>query len=265
MFDFIFGAIVGDIVGSRFEFDNIKSKDFELFHEACDFTDDSVMTLAVANALLKAKSDFSDLSAQTIESMQSFGRSFTGRGYGGHFKLWIYEKNPKPYHSFGNGAAMRVSPVAYVAKTLEQVKALSRAVTEATHNHPEGLKGAEAVALAIFMLRNKASIEEVKNYICKNYYDIHFSLDEIRATYQFNETCQETVPQAFQALFEAKNFEDAIRNAVSIGGDSDTLAAIAASMAQEAFGIPDDILKKAESYLVEPFSSIQKTFAEKFL
>lgn len=265
MQSFIFGAMIGDIVGSRFEFDNIKSKDFELFHDNCSFTDDSVMTLAISYALIEASKDWSDLSEQAVQAMQKFGQAFENRGYGGRFYDWLYSESPKPYHSFGNGAAMRVSPVAFAAKTLDEVKALSKAVTEVTHNHPEGLKAAEAVAVAIFLLRNKTPIDEVKRYICKQYYTIDFTLDEIRECNTFDETCQISVPQAFEAFFEATSFEDAIRNAISIGGDSDTIAAIAASMAHVAFGIPEYIQDKAQDYLLEPFFLIQKKFYEIFL
>lgn len=265
MSDFIFGAIVGDVIGSRFEFNNFKNKDFELFHKDCTFTDDSVMTLAIAEALLTSKKDFSDLSKNAVTVMKSLGSTFGPRGYGVRFSRWLQDKNSQPYNSFGNGAAMRISPVAFVGKSIDEVKFLSRTVTEVTHNHCEGLKGAEATAVAIFLLLKKTPISEVKKHICKNYYDINFTLDEIRNTYSFDETCQGSVPQAFEAFFEAKNFEDAVRNAISIGGDSDTIAAISGSLAQAAFGVPDTIAKNTFQYLKEPFFSIQTKFAKTFL
>ena len=243
------GAIIGDIAGSRFEFDNYRAKDFELFTKECFPTDDSIMTVAVGKAILDCNGDYGDLSARAIGCMQELGRPYPCCGYGGSFYHWIYGDDPQPYHSFGNGAAMRVSAVGFAARNAGEVKALSRAVTAISHDHPEGLKGAESVAMAIFLARQSKTKAEIRGYIEQNYYKIGFTLDEIRGTYEFNETCQNTVPQAFEAFFEAKDFEDAIRNAVSVGGDSDTLAAIAGGIAEAYFGVPYAIRKKAESYL----------------
>ena len=243
------GAIIGDIAGSRFEWDNYRAKDFELFTDACFPTDDSIMTVAVGKAILDCEGDYSDLSARAIGCMQELGRPYPDCGYGGSFYDWMYSDDPQPYHSFGNGAAMRISAVGFAARSRNEVKTLSRAVTAISHDHPEGLKGAESVAMAIFLARQSKTKQQIRGYIEQNYYKIVFTLDEIRGTYEFNETCQNTVPQAFEAFFEAKDFEDAIRNAISIGGDSDTLAAITGGIAEAYFGVPFDLRKKAERYL----------------
>ena len=188
--------------------------------------------------------------------MQKLGRDYPGRGYGGYFSIWLRSENPAPYHSYGNGAAMRVSPCGFLAGSLEEAKLLAQKVTCVTHNHHEGLKGAEATAVAIYMAKCGNSIEEIKEYICNNYYNIDFTLDEIRPRYFFNETCQNTVPQALEAFFESTSFEDAIRNAISIGGDSDTLAAITGGIAEAYYGIPEDVKNKAISYLDDNFKAI---------
>ena len=254
------GAIIGDIVGSRFEWNNIKSKDFDLFSAGCFFTDDSVMTIAVADALIRAKGNLDILSEYAVESMQLIGRPFPDCGYGGSFYHWMYSDNPKPYGSYGNGAAMRVSACGFAAKSLEEAKALSKAVTEVTHNHPEGIKGAEATVVAIYLARSGYSIEEIQQHISTKYYPMDFTLDEIRDTYEFNETCQDTVPQALKAFFESLDFEDAIRNAISIGGDSDTLAAITGGIAEAYYGVPQDIKDKALNYLDEDLLQIVNRF-----
>lgn len=243
------GAIIGDIVGSRFEWNNYKAKDFELFTDACFPTDDSIMTVAVGKAILECEGNYNNLPALAIRCMQELGRPYPNSGYGGSFYDWIYSDDPKPYYSFGNGAAMRVSAVGFAARNISEVKALSRAVTAISHDHPEGLKGAESVAMAIFLARQCKTKQQIRGYIEQNYYKIGFTLDEIRDTYEFNETCQSTVPQAFEAFFEAKDFEDAIRNAISVGGDSDTLAAITGSIAEAYFGVPYALRRKAENHL----------------
>lgn len=258
------GAIIGDIVGSRFEWNNNKSKQFDLLTYKCSVTDDSIMTLAIAKALLESKSDYSDLSENAVKYMQNIGQHYPNCGYGGHFREWIYSDNPKPYNSYGNGAAMRVSACGFVANTLEEVKQLSKAVTEVTHNHPEGIKGAEATAVAIFLARSGKNLLEINDYITKNYYPLNFSLDEIRDNYEFNESCQGTVPQALEAFFESKNFEDAIRNAISIGGDSDTIAAITGGIAGAYYGIPTDIRKHALTFLDERLLKILVEFENNY-
>lgn len=258
------GAIVGDIVGSIYEFNNIRTKDFPLFGAGCFATDDSIMTLAVAKALMCCiPGDAENLGRETVRQMRGVGFPYPDCGYGGRFYEWMYGGNPKPYNSFGNGAAMRVSPVAYFAKSLEDVKALSRAVTEVTHNHPEGIKGAEATAVATYLALNgslKGSIRDVMS----EYYDLSFTLDEIRPTYSFNETCQETVPQAIVAFLESTGFEDAIRNAISIGGDSDTLACITGAIAGAYYGVPRDIEMKAARYLDDDLFEILASFYRRF-
>ena len=243
------GAIIGDIVGSRFEFDNYRKKDFELFTDDCFPTDDSIMTVAVGKAILECEGDYTHLSERAIECMQELGRPYPDCGFGGSFYDWIYSENPKPYNSFGNGAAMRVSGAGFAAITIDEAKELAYKVTAVSHNHPEGIKGAEAVAVAIYLARHGKTKDEIRAYIEGNYYKIDFTIDEIRPNYEFNETCQNTVPQAFAAFFEADGFEDTIRNAISVGGDSDTLAAIAGSIAEAFYGVPLHLRERAESYL----------------
>ena len=266
------GAIVGDIVGSVYEWDNIKTKDFPLFREDCFFTDDTVMTCAVAEAIMNGgqKDDF-------IDAMKKYGRMYPDAGYGARFDAWIHSNDRSPYNSFGNGSAMRVSPCAWVmdcsfcARTgaWPSRRALARLSAEVTHNHPEGVKGAMATSDAIFMCRNflggdgsdnPAEIKRcIKEHIEKEYgYDLSKTLDEIRPTYRFNETCQDTVPQAIIAFLESTDFEDAIRNAISLGGDSDTLAAITGSIAEAAYGIPEWITNKVYTYLDEPLNDVLK-------
>ena len=244
----VLGAVVGDIVGSVYEFNEIKTKDFPLFSEHCCPTDDSMMTLAVASALVECEKDYSKLAAETIKQMQLWGMKYPKAGYGSMFSDWLCSNNPQPYNSFGNGSAMRVSPVVYFAKSLEEVKELSRIVTSVTHNHPEGIKGAEATASAIYMARNGSSKEEIKEYIEKEFhYNLDRTLDEIRPGYHMDETCQRTVPEAIIAFLESKDFEDAVRNAVSLGGDTDTLGAITGSIAEAFYGIPAVLIAECKS------------------
>ena len=259
------GAILGDIVGSRFEWHNTKRKDFEWLTKASRFTDDSVMTVAIASAIMKAKESGADLGEVAVKEMQKFGCAHFDAGYGGHFCEWLGDPDPQPYNSWGNGAAMRVSAVGWAAETEEEVREMSAAVTEVTHNHPEGLKGAEATAMCVFLARKGKSKDEIKKYVEENYYKLDFTLDQIRPTYEFDVSCQGTVPQAIVAFLEADSYEDAIRNAVSIGGDSDTLAAIAGGIAEAFFGMTDEQIASAKSRLppdllevVERFEIIKK-------
>lgn len=258
------GAIIGDTVGSRFEWHNHRSKDFEFLTYKCEPTDDSIMTLAIAKAILKSEGKVNKLPDLAVRYMQQLGRLYPDAGYGGAFREWIRSNNPKPYNSFGNGAAMRVSPVGFAAKSLDEAKAMSKAVTKVTHNHPEGLKGAEATTVAIFMALHGKSMLEIRDYIDKNYYPMNFTLDGIRDSYQFNETCQDTVPQAMMAFFESTGFEDAIRNAISIGGDSDTLAAITGGIAEAYYGIPSEIRKHELTFLDERLLAILVEFENKY-
>ena len=258
------GAIIGDIVGSRFEWCNNRNKTFDFLTYKCFFTDDSVMSLAVAKAILDCKGDYSKLSDNAVATMQEIGRPYPSCGYGGMFYEWMYSDNPKPYHSFGNGAAMRVSACGFAANTLEEAKELSFKVTKVSHDHPEGIKGAEATAVAIFLARQGYSILEIRDYINTHYYKMNFTLDGIRDTYQFNETCQDTVPQAIMAFLESTSFEDAIRNAISIGGDSDTLAAITGGIAEAYYGIPTEIRKHALTFLDERLLGVLNAFEKQF-
>lgn len=258
------GAIIGDIVGSRFEWRNKKSKDFEFFTSRCSVTDDSIMTLAVAKAIMESKPDHIDLSQNAVRYMQEVGRNYPNCGYGGNFRYWIFSDNPKPYNSYGNGSAMRVSAAGFAAESLEEAVKISGLVTEVTHNHPEGMKGAEATAVAVYMAKTGSSREEIRDYIDKNYYSMDFTLDEIRDEYEFDVSCQGSVPQALQAFFESVDFEDAIRNAISIGGDSDTLAAICGGVAEAYYGVPDDIRKKALTFFDERLMEILTSFEKKY-
>ena len=258
------GAIIGDTVGSRFEWHNHRSKEFDFLTYKCELTDDSIITLAIAKAVLKSEGDINKLPNLAVRYMQQLGHLYPDAGYGGAFRKWLNSNNPKPYGSFGNGAAMRVSPVGFAADSLDEAIAMSKAVTMVTHNHPEGLKGAEATTVAIFMALHGKSMLEIRDYIDKNYYPMNFTLDGIRDSYQFNETCQNTVPQAMMAFFESTGFEDAIRNAISIGGDSDTLAAITGGIAEAYYGIPSEIRKHELTFLDERQLAILVEFENKY-
>ncbi|MBQ8791768.1 MAG: ADP-ribosylglycohydrolase family protein [Ruminiclostridium sp.] len=260
------GAITGDVAGSRFEFRNYRAKDFEIFSKNCFFTDDSVMTLAVAKALTLCENtdDTEGFKQVLISTMHEVGRKYPNSGYGNRFYNWVMQKRTEPYNSYGNGSAMRVSPVGWYASSLEECERLAAATAEVTHNHPEGIKGAVSVAGAIFLARTGHSMDEIKSYVSR-YYTINFTIDEIRDSYRFNESCQGTVPQAFQAFFEATDFEDAIRTAVSVGGDSDTLAAITGSVAEAFYGIDDDMKKAALSYLDDYLLKIAQEFIGRYI
>lgn len=225
------GAIIGDIVGSKYEFDNIKTKDFPFVSKGCTFTDDTVMTIAVARAIMRMHNEGCDFTMAVVEEMKLLGNEYIQAGYGDRFYFWLKSDNFEPYNSYGNGSAMRVSPCGLYAKSLEEALTLAKKSAEVTHNHPEGIKGAQAVAAAIYLAKNKKSKAEIAQYIRDNFYPLEETLDEIRPYYDFDETCQGSVPQAITAFLESESFEDAIRNAVSIGGDTDTIAAMAGSVA----------------------------------
>jgi len=246
------GAIIGDIVGSVYEWDNIRTKEFPFFSEKCFFTDDTVMTIAVAEALMNGgKPD------NFIDSMKKFGKLYPNSGYGGRFGSWLHSDDRKPYNSFGNGSAMRVSPCAWYANSLEEAEELAKRSADVTHNHPEGIKGAQSTAAAIYLARTGKTKSEIKDYIENKFdYDLSRTLDEIRPVYQFNETCQQTVPEAIIAFLESRSFEDAIRNAISIGGDSDTVAAITGSIAEAAYRIPDVIITDTFHFLDDTLASV---------
>lgn len=241
----MYGAILGDIIGSPYEFDfnNYKAKDFPLFCRRSEFTDDTVMTLAVAKALLDTRGqDDAAIKAALVHQMQRLGRSYPGRGYGARFGGWLLEDDPQPYNSYGNGSAMRVSAAAELAETMTQALHLAQLTAEVTHNHPEGIKGAQAAAAAIFLARTGSSKADIKAYVERGFgYDLSRSCDEIRPVYHHAESCQETVPQAITAFLESTDFEDALRTAVSLGGDSDTLAAITGSIAEAFYGVPKEL------------------------
>lgn len=255
------GAIIGDIVGSVYEWHNIKTKEFPFFREDCFFTDDTVMTVAIAEALQNgSKAD------DFIDSMKKWGRLYPGAGYGGRFGGWVLTDDREPYNSWGNGSAMRVSPVAWMFDTLEEVEHCAEISASVTHNHPEGIKGAQATAASVFLARKGKTKQEIKAYVENTYgYDLSRTLGEIRVCYTFNESCQETVPEAIIAFLESVDYEDAIRNAISLGGDSDTLAAITGSIAGAAYEIPEEISNHVLSLLDGDLMDVYKRFKERCL
>ena len=265
------GAIIGDIVGSRFEFveDQMRPKDFALFTSACTPTDDSFMTLAVAKALLFAKGDEARLGKLAVSCMCEVAHAHPKTGWGGRFYKWLFhERNPQPYNSCGNGAGMRISPVGWVAETEEELKRLAKTVTEVSHNHPEGLKGAEAIALGVFLARTGKTKQEIRLRL-QEYYPIlkdeDFSIASLHGNYGYDDfgnwvTCQGSVPQAIVAFLDSESFEDAIRNAVCIGGDSDTIGAMAGAIAEAYYGVSLEMEDIALGYLSEDLKSIYLAF-----
>ena len=233
----MWGAIIGDVVGSMYEWRRIKTKEFEFFGAECRYTDDSVCTAAVARALLDG--------LPPASTLQEWCRRHPGRGYGGLFARWIEEDAPEPYGSYGNGAAMRVSPAAYLNRrgTLEDAFRAADRVTAVTHDHPEGMKGARAVVHAIWLACHGAAPDDIRSAVEREYaYDLSRSVDQIRPDYRFDETCQKTVPEAITCALESASFVDSVRNAVSLGGDSDTLAAIAGPIGEALHGMPADLV-----------------------
>ena len=241
----MYGAILGDMVGSPYEFDmGNKSKDFEMWNRRVRFTDDTVMTIAVADAIMSAgvDSEEKEIKDVLVKKMQAWGRRYPNSGYGGRFIFWLGSREPRPYGSYGNGSAMRVSSVGWFYDTIEKTREVARWTAEVTHNHPEGIKGAEATASVIFLARNCKGKEEIKDYVVREFgYDLRRSCDEIRPGYHHDESCQKTVPEAITAFLEGENFEDVIRTAVSLGGDCDTLTCIAGGMAEAFYGIPEEM------------------------
>ena len=260
----MYGAILGDIIGSPYEFDRgSKSKDFPLFSKHSTFTDDSVMTLAVADALLDAQpdADLEWIRNRLIRGMQRFGEAYPHAGYGGMFRHWLRAKDPQPYGSYGNGSAMRVSSVGWLYNDLDTVRRMARLSAEVTHNHPEGIKGAEATASAVFLARTDSTKAEIKAYIEENFhYDLSRTCDEIRPDYHHVESCQETVPEAITAFLEGESFEDVIRTAVSLGGDCDTLTCIAGSMAEAFYGVPEELKAECWKRLSEDLLEVLQRF-----
>lgn len=257
------GAIIGDIVGSRFEWHNIKRKEFRFFHPKCEPTDDSIMTLAIAKAVLANDRGPDALGDECVHWMQEIGRPYPAAGWGGHFEDWLYSDDPMPYNSLGNGSAMRVSAVAWAAQTLDECVRMSKAVTEITHDHPEGIKGAEAVAVATFMALHGSTKDEIRVKM-QEYYNLDFTLAAIRPFYQFDVTCMGTLPPAIVAFLESTDFEDAIRNAISIGGDSDTLAACTGAIAEAYYGIPTHIRDEARAYMDKRLLEILDEFEQAY-
>ena len=262
----MYGAILGDIVGSPYEFDcnNYKAKDFPLFSRRSDFTDDTVMTLAVAKALLSSRGqDDTAIKAALVREMQQLGRAYPDRGYGTHFGGWLYEDDPQPYQSYGNGSAMRVSPAAWLATDMAETLRLARLTAQVTHDHPEGIKGAQATAAAIFLARTGHSKPEIKRYVEQTFgYDLSRTCDEIRPGYRHVETCQQTVPEAIIAFLESTGFEDALRNAVSLGGDSDTLACITGGIAEAFYGMPPELREETLKHLPEEMRTAYELFRQ---
>ena len=252
------GAIIGDIAGSMYEGNPIKTKDFPFFGDYCSFTDDSVCTIAVADTLLH------DL--PPAETMQQWCRRYPRAGYGGNFGMWIYTDPAEPYNSYGNGAAMRVSPTAFLNRdNLDAALSASDKVTEITHNHPEGMKGARATTHAIWLAFQGENAANIREVITSEYgYDLTQTVDEIRPSYFFDITCQGTVPQAITCALESVSYEDAVRNAISLGGDADTVAAIAGPIAEALHGIPDELKERAESVYLADVPDILEVIREMY-
>lgn len=255
----ILGAIAGDVIGSIYEFNATKDKGFRLFHPFQSFTDDTVMTVAVADWILTGDG--------LMPVMQDYGNRYPGAGYGRRFHKWLTEYDPKPYNSWGNGSAMRVSPVGFAFNTLEEVLAKAKESAEITHNHPEGIKGAQATATAIFLARANYNKQEIKKYIEDTFgYNLSRTCDEIRPNYQFNESCQETVPESITCFLESKDYEDAIRLAISMGGDADTMGAITGGIAIAFYKeMPDKIYDYAINKLPDDFRLIVDKFDMQYL
>lgn len=257
------GAIIGDVVGSIYEFGSHKSKHFPLFVPGCRATDDSVMTVAVGCACVEADlEDESSFQRILAEKMREIGRLYPNAGYGNLFYDWLMRDTAGAYGSCGNGSAMRVSPVAWAAESLEDALRLARWSAAITHDHPDGIRGAEAVAAAIYLARTGAKKDAIRAYVEAHYYDLRFTLDEIRPTYRADLTCEGSVPQAIVCFLEASDYEDAIRNAISLGGDGDTQAAIAGSIAEAYFGIPDKLQERVFAYLDEPLTEYYWSYAD---
>ena len=234
----LLGAVSGDVIGSVYEFASEKRYDFPLFTERSRITDDSVLTLAIADSILSGRS--------YLECVREYALAYPGMGYGGFFRAWMHADDPRPYRSYGNGSAMRVSAVGWAFNETDEVLTQARNSAEITHDHPEGIKGAQAAALAVFLARTGETKATIKGEIAGRFgYDLEHRLEDIRPTYRFNETCQGTVPQAVMAFLESESFEDAVRKAVSLGGDADTLGAITGSVAEAFYGgVPAKIVEE---------------------
>ena len=255
----LLGGIAGDIIGSIYEFNPVRFKDFELFKSNSTYTDDTVMTIANAEWLLSK--------GVLMDIMRKYGHKYPGAGYGGMFYNWLKSRCPKPYNSFGNGSAMRVSPVGWAFETLEETLEAAKQSAEITHNHPEGIKGAQATAACIFMARTGKSKQEIKEYVETKFgYDFSRTCNEIRPTYQFNESCQDTVPESIIAFLESTDFESAIRLTVSLGGDADTMGAITGAIAEAYYNvIPEHIKNEVLKRLPEEFINVLGEFYNRFI
>ncbi len=259
----MYGAILGDMIGAPYEFDmGGKTKDFPLFGEGSEFTDDSVMTVAVAEALMDSFGSSDDRTKTAlVGSMQKWGRRYPYAGYGGMFSRWLAAANPKPYHSFGNGSAMRVAAAGWLYPTMEETRHMAALTAQVSHNHPEGIKGAEAVAAAIFLARTGSGKEKIREYIVNEFgYDLSRTCDEIRPGYRHDETCQKTVPEAITAFLEGTDFEDVIRTAVSLGGDCDTLTCISGSIAEAMYGVPEELKTQCRRRLPPELTAVLERF-----
>ena len=258
------GAIFGDIVGSAYEWDNTNDYYFPLLSYDSAPTDDSCMTLAVAKALMESYgADDDTIRAAVVREMQAMGKKYPRAGYGGMFFKWLMSANPQPYNSFGNGSAMRVSSVGWICQTLEETLHVAALTAEVTHNHPEGIKGAQAIASAIFLARNGATKEDIKVYIANTFgYNLSRTLDQIRPGYSFDVSCQGSCPEAIIAFLEGENYEDVIRKAVSLGGDSDTIGCMAGAIAEAYYGMPEELKKAAWGRLDETMRGIVQDFRE---
>ncbi len=263
------GAMFGDIIGSRFDFDKgDKSRDFELFAQGCRFTDDTVMTSAVAEALLDSGKDADEKTVKDnlVKSLKAWGRKYPDAGYGVRFWNWVDSDKSEPYGSYGDGSAMRVSSAGWLYDSMDRTREVARWTAEVTHNHQEGIKGAESTAAAIFMARNGKSKEEIKKYIEDEFgYDLTRTLDEIRPTYKWVVDCMHTVPEAFECFLEANSYEETIRNVMYIGGDTDTIGAIAGAIAEAYWLIPNDIVKQGKEYLSQDILDVYNRFSSEII
>lgn len=253
----LLGILAGDIIGSTYEFDAPKTTEFELFPLGSKITDDSILTLAVADAILSGRS--------YLDCIYRYAQVYPDPSYGGFFRQWMQSNDPQPYNSFGNGSAMRVGPVGWAFDSVEDVLREAEASSVVTHNHPEGVKGAQAVALAIFRARTGTSKADIRQETVERFgYDLTPTIDEIRPDYKFDETCQKTVPPAITAFVESDDFEDAIRKSISLGGDADTLAAITGSIAEAFYGVPPEMAEKVRSFVPSTLWKVVEQFSEKF-
>ena len=252
------GAIAGDVIGSVYEYRQIKTKEFPLFDKRCCFTDDTVLTVAIADAILTGRSYKSCL--------KEIGCRYPHAGYGGSFIRWLQSDNPQPYNSWGNGSAMRASPVGFAFQSEKEVLRQAKMTAEVSHNHPEGIKGAQAAALAVFMARTGIGKEQIRARISEEFgYDLNRSVDDIRPNYAFDVSCQGTVPEAIVAFLDSESFEDAVRNAVSLGGDSDTLACITGGIADAYYGVPGHIRNEVQNRLTPDLLNITMDFCRKYV